>query len=73
MVEKGFDELEKELEGLIGRDNERRGLHVQEGLELLKKGIGEVAGKLEEMRGDLKTEKGLGSLITFNHETRANI
>lgn len=73
MVETSFDELEKDLVATVDKQNEILGLHVPETLEQLQKGIIEVSGKLREMVGDLRTDKALSTLITFNHETKSNI
>ena len=43
------------------------GLHVPKSLEQMQTGIFEISGKLIEMVKELKTEKGLVTLITFNH------
>ena len=73
IVETTFAELESELKAAVEKQNQTLGLHVPESLNSLRKGISEVSTKLREMVEELKTEKGLSTLITFNHETRSNI
>jgi ATP phosphoribosyltransferase regulatory subunit HisZ len=72
-VEATFDQLEKDLESAIDKQNQALGLHLPENLDTLQKGIIEIGSKLREMNGDLRTDRSLSTLITFNHETRANL
>lgn len=73
LVEAAFDQLEKDLESAIDKQNVELGLHLPENLDTLQKGIMEIGSKLREMNGDLRTERSLSTLITFNHETRASL
>lgn len=67
IVETTFNDLEAELTASINKQNVALGLHVPESFENLRKGITDVSKKLRDMLGELKTDKGLGNLITFNH------
>lgn len=73
MVEATFDQLEKDLELAVDKQNLELGLHLPENLDALQKGIIEIGSKLREMNGDLRTDRSLSTLITFNHETRASL
>lgn len=73
LVEATFDQLEKDLEVAIEKQNTELGLHLPENLDTLQKGIMEIGSKLREMNGDLRTDRSLSTLITFNHETRASL